>query len=328
MTEKTKKNGAVGSALALLPEKLRYPLLEAANSFGGNINEIRLYRDRPVVFVTDRGVRFPDLTGGIKSFPGKNCVSVSRDVFGTIISSAAGGSVYQYEKELCAGYITAQSGIRIGVCFSEPDKMFSSERITSLNIRLPYPYADVPGLPLIKDHIAEGGMVIAGPPCSGKTTLLKACCRELCRLDGGAFRRVSVIDTRGELEAFSFGSPGYAADIISCFSRAEGIQRALRLMSPEYIICDEAGDCDETAGILEGMNGGVRFIAAMHAGSIGELVKRKQFRMLFEENVFYRAVMLSGISPGEILAVYGRKELEDEIRKSCDHLCGYRGGGA
>ena len=302
-------------AAGLFPEPERAALLKAGEVFAGTVEEIRLYKDKPVILNTDRGIKYTDKNGLVSSFVTEKSLRAASAVLSSVVVSACSSSLYAHEKELCEGYITTSCGIRIGICAAEADKMLTPDRITSLNIRLPCSGDEAFITELPAGYIAEGGLLIAGAPGSGKTTLLKSCCRFLCRTGGEGFKRVSVIDPRGELAAFSFGTDCYAADVLSCTDRAAGIQRALRLMSPEYIICDETGTSGETKGMMQGMNSGVKFIAAMHAGNVKELVRREQFRRLFAEGVFSRAVLLSETSPGKITAVYGREELENEIRK-------------
>ena len=136
----------------------------------------------------------------------------------------------------------------------------------------------------------------------------------------GKFSKVCVIDERGELTA---GKPlGICTDVIKGMKKKDAILHAVRLLSPRYIICDEIGGYEETKSILEGLNSGVSFIASMHAGDASSLVRRQQFKALFNENVFDKAVFLSDVTPGKITGIYSYGELLYEMGRSCEPLFG------
>lgn len=104
--------------------------------------------------------------------------------------------------------------------------------------------------------------------------------------------------------------------------KADAILHAVRLLSPRYVICDEIGGYEETKSILQGLNSGVSFIASIHAADVSSLVRRQQFKVLFGEGVFDKAVFLSSSPPGKITAQYSYEELLYEIRRSCEPLHG------
>ena len=302
-------------AAALFSAALKETLFLLPSRYAGAVREIRAYAGAPLLLLTDDGLRCVSSDGILSSFSGRDSLSADGRELKNILLNAAGASVYQYEKELENGYITCPDGIRIGICCASADKGFSLDRLTSINIRIPYEEAFP--CPVPEALFNAGGVLIAGAPGSGKTTVLKACCRFLCDTSHGRIKRLSIVDPRGELSCFSCGEKKYAADIIACADKARGILRALRLMSPEYIVCDETGDVRETDSMLEGMNSGVRFITAMHAGNAAELVRREQFSRLCSAGVFEHVVMLSAESPGTVIDILKREELENEIRR-CD----------
>ena len=102
----------------------------------------------------------------------------------------------------------------------------------------------------------------------------------------GKSHRVAIIDTRGEIyvpEMFE----GTLCDALVGYSRAEGIEIATRVLSPEVLMCDEIGDADEARQLLYAVNSGVPIIASAHAASVGELMARTNIRMLHDGHVFY-----------------------------------------
>ena len=76
---------------------------------------------------------------------------------------------------------------------------------------------------------------------------------------------------------------GGCTDVIAGRDKREAVLTALRLLSPEVIVCDEIGSARETECLLEGLNSGVILIASMHARDLPQLARRGQFRRLFED---------------------------------------------
>ena len=61
---------------------------------------------------------------------------------------------------------------------------------------------------------------------------------------------------------------------------------AIRTMSPEIIICDEIGIKDSPAPFIECKNSGIALICSTHAGSIDELMGRKNISTLHDAELF------------------------------------------
>ena len=81
-------------------------------------------------------------------------------------------------------------------------------------------------------------------------------------------------------------------DVLSGYPRAEGIEIALRSLSPEVIAIDEIGREEESLGLLDSMNSGVRIIATAHGGSFREVLKRKNLLPFFKKGIFDTLVMI------------------------------------
>ena len=155
-------------------------------------------------------------------------------------------SVFAYEEELRQGFFTIRGGCRVGVAGSWGPGGFSA--VTSLNLRIARPITC--GLPPEVPAFLQkntGGLLVAGPPGSGKTTFLRTLIRYLCEKDA----LVSVIDERGELLAGE--SDGFTAgadvpcDVYTRFPKAQAVCMALRCMNPQYIVCDELGTAADAA---------------------------------------------------------------------------------
>ena len=85
--------------------------------------------------------------------------------------------------------------------------------------------------------------LICGEPASGKTSLLRDLARGLSSGDYGEIRRVAVVDERGEL---SGAGELPLCDVLRGCPKAEGIQQAVRCLSPEVVLFDELGSREET----------------------------------------------------------------------------------
>lgn len=146
-------------------------------------------------------------------------------------------------------------------------------------------------------------MLICGGVNSGKTTML----RDYCRLCGKRFK-VSLIDERNEISASVSGQPymdiGVMTDVFVGTKRSDGINSAVRTLSPDMIFCDEISTFEDTEAIIRGYGCGVRFAATLHAENYNDLLKRSVAQPLISAGVFDYAVFL-----GRSENFYGIKEI-------------------
>ena len=303
--------------LSLFPERLKNVLNDVPLFFDGMVYEIRLHANSGVYFSTDSGIKFLNSNGRLTAIKGEFCYICTGEELREIVNKACSYSVFAHQNELSRGYVTYLSGIRIGVISAKTPDGFSLSGVTGLNIRLPFN-----GLFCENEQLKHllvtmnTGLLIAGAPSSGKTTMLKSCCRFLSSGQNGCFKKICVIDERNELsESVFFDGQGASLDIISGYDKRDAIERALRLFSPDIIVCDEIGGEEEIKGILSGLNSGVKFIATIHAADLTQICRRRQFRELFRENVFDSVVFLSQTNPGNIKNIYSYEVIEDAIHK-------------
>ena len=217
-----------------------------------DICEIRLRSGQPIVLETLHG-RFP-LDRKVTAEEISDC-----------IKSFCHYSLHSYERELREGYITLKGGHRAGFCGSavlHNERIDTIKNISSINIRIA---REIKGAadPLEQTVFSENfrGLLIAGRPMSGKTTVL----RDLCRIIGSR-HKLAVIYTRSEIAAAYNGQPqndiGIYTDVLNGYPRSEGMEIAIRTLSPEYIACDEiTGESDFAALSL---NSGVKLIFTAH----------------------------------------------------------------
>lgn len=223
-----------------------------------DICEIRLRTGQPIVLETTRGRFLLDR----KATP---------EEIADCIKSFCHYSLHSYERELREGFITLKGGHRAGFCGSavlHGDRIDMVKNISSINIRIA---REIPGAaePLEQTVFDSDfrGLLIVGKPMSGKTTVL----RDLCRIIGNS-RKLAVIDTRSEIAATYNGVPqndvGVHTDVLNGYPRSEGMEIAVRTLSPEYIACDEiTGEHDFTTLCL---GAGVKLIFTAHCGDIAQ----------------------------------------------------------
>lgn len=222
----------------------------------GDIYEIRLRAGQPVALETVRGRFILD----------KVC---SMEEIGECMKCFCHFSVHSYEKELREGYITLKGGHRAGFCGTAVAKSGAPDSIrdiSSINIRIA---REAVGCgEELRDTVFDEkfkGLLIAGRPMSGKTTVL----RDLCRIIGDE-RKLVLVDSRSEVAACYGGLPqnnvGKLTDVMNGYGKEEGIEIATRTLSPEYIACDEVTGGERLAGLC--LNSGVKMIFTLHSGSV------------------------------------------------------------
>lgn len=271
-TQAERKSDVLSVISAVLPYKLadelRKVFLECRH-----VEELRCRRDRRAcVTVSGKSIILNYVTDG--------------NDMENIMSALCHNSVYAFKDTILEGYITVECGIRAGVCgraVTDGGKLLGVYDISGLNIRFPSDIRNIgePVCRLLREGC--GGVLIYSPPGVGKTTLLKSVIRKLS--SGACAKRVSVIDTRGELNSFLVGETLFA-DVLVGYPRSKGIEIATRTMGAELIVCDEIGDPAEADAIISATNCGVPFIATAHGSSVKEIMKRTGIKKLHDSSVF------------------------------------------
>ena len=251
--------------------------------------EIRIRAGKPLSLSLPSGMYMPDAAK-----------PVNRAELNDTFVKMCGSAIYSHQNEIASGCITLRGGHRVGICgraVKENGRVINIADISSLCVRIAHEVSRCAAgiIPLAN----EGGIIIAGPPCSGKTTLL----RDLA-LTLSDERNTVIIDERGEIAASYDGIPqlrtGCFCDVVAGFGKAEGMIHALRTLSPQVMICDEIGTSEEAEAVGEAFNSGVTVAVTMHCGSFEELSRRSQYRTLVRTGAFRNIVMLEKGTPGTI----------------------------
>ncbi len=254
---------------SILPTQLR-PMLPLSNI--ESLNEIRMRLSYPAQLV------YLDHTTEI----GK---TIMQEDLSFCVNTACRYSPWN-AASMKQGYLTASGGHRIGICGESTGDGIRS--LTSVCIRVAKDLQGIAAQIPIRDSI-----LIIGPPGSGKTTLLRDYIRKISNCIQGA---VCVVDERAEIFPFSGSSPcfdpGKHTDILSGFSKGQGIGIGIRSMGPAWIALDEITDARDCDAMLQALWCGVRIIATAHASGVSDLLSRPIYRPILNSKVFSTVVVM------------------------------------
>lgn len=302
------------AAVARLPQPWAGQLGAVPSAQAGAITEIRLRSGCPLAVTWDGAVRFVGRSGElVAQGAGRQLPLLSHSQLQQCFVHLCRYSVFSYENQLRQGFFTLPGGHRVGVASQaawQGQRLCQPQNITALTLRVARqsPLADRDAWAALLGQ-RQPRLLVAGAPGSGKTTLL----RGLARLLSDAGRRVAVLDERCELfpvdtDGFCF-TPPWNCDVLSGYPKALAMRQALRALAPQLFLCDELGD-GEADGLLESLNGGVGFVATLHAGTLSEVCARRQVRRLLAAGALQQVVLLHDEGrPGRICQQLDRDAL-------------------
>ena len=217
-----------------------------------------------------------------------------------LVSACSGSSLYAYEEEMKQGFITLPGGHRVGfagkVMLDSTGHVRGLKHISAVCLRVA---RSIPGSAdgVMKEILDETGTpyhtLIVSPPQAGKTTLLRDIARQVS-LRG---KRVCIVDERSEIAGCYRGRPeldvGPRTDVLDGCPKAQGMLMALRSLSPQVLITDEIGRCEDVRAMLEALHAGVRVVATAHGSSLAEVGERPHLSGLMGQHMFRKAIVLS-----------------------------------
>lgn len=317
----------------------RAPLLHRVpTEIKKEVQEIRFRTNRPITLCTGNRTWFLTDSGALLPQASSQCPLVGAGEMQELFRSLCAYSLYSREEEIREGYLTLRGGHRAGICGTaavREGEIVSLRDITSICVRIA---RETPGA---ADELfrrlgrLDTGLLLAGPPSSGKTTVLRDVARQLAGGSRDGYHKVAVVDERGELGSAVPGGIqndlGVSCDLLNGYPKSQGILQAVRVLSPEYIICDELGGGEDAQAVEAGMFSGAVMIATVHAGSREELIRRPVCRRMLETGAFgYVALLYGRRQPGKIAGLYKAGDLlgQDHGTASAGSgLCRYRAGG-
>lgn len=290
-------------AIGYLPTELQMPLAGLPESLRGEITEIRLRMGQPMRVSLWDGERTVTKQSGLTSGTAEGCL-VTRPLLDITFRNICSHSLHSCQNAIRRGFVTIAGGCRAGLCGTaviRDGEVETLRAISGINLRIASERIGC-AVRIAEQIDGRGGVLLCGPPSSGKTTIL----RDLARILS-ARHRICVMDERGELAASQEGLPqfdlGQQTDVFDGYPKAEGIAIALRVMTPQYLICDELGDPAETEALLASLHTGVKLIASAHAGSLSDACARPQIRALLEAGVIDTLFLLgTGHRCGTVVA--------------------------
>lgn len=210
-----------------------------------------------------------------------------RDIFAALCEY----SVHTYKDEICEGYITSKGGFRIGICGTalyQNEKIIGIKDISALNIRIPHEV--IGSAEKIAELYKNCGILIVGPPCCGKTTVLRDFSR-IVSMD----KKTVIIDERSEIAALNHGIPFFdigEASIMNEFKKSDGMIRAVRSMGPEIIVCDEFGGTKDIESAFYAMKSGAFIVASAHAFDEDDFITKPFSKEIIKSGIFKFFVFL------------------------------------
>ena len=248
------------------------------NMVGDTAEEIRIRINEPVIII----------------YPDREAVTdiiYKRPQIDSLTDRITKSSFYTFSEDIANGFITIAGGHRIGIAGTavyENGGLKALKDISYINIRIAHELKGVgEGLfaKILKGDTVSNTLIVS-PPGGGKTTLI----RDLTRLvsDNMKKYRVAVIDERNEISATFMGEPqneiGKRTDVLCGYSKSDGINRALRSMSPDLVVLDEIGGEKDSDAIMRCKYSGVNVIATMHGDNISDV--KRNIPKLIENEIF------------------------------------------
>ena len=301
-----------------LPERIKIVLLSAPANVKSNTYEIRLRAEKPLVLFAKNGSNFIKKDSTVSVVDSKYSVCVSKDELQQTISSICGYSVYSHQNDIANGFVTFGNGHRAGFCGTAVltgGNITTLRDIDSVNIRISRNFTNAADdlLEKISDKSDFNGIIIAGAPCTGKTTVLKSFACGISSLYRFRYLKTVLIDERSEMGVNS----GLNCDVLCGFPKADGIMHAIRVLSPEIIICDEVASMSDADAIIKGCYSGVKFIVSVHIGSPEDLFLRPISKKLTDCSFFDYVVFLdNALNPGKIKQIVELEKLKNEFYRN------------
>lgn len=260
--------------------------------------EIRLRLSKPIVI--NYGNKFYFLSPEGLCGDENNAIICTKNLIDSVVMKASNFSLYSVNEDIKRGFITLNSGIRIGLCgevVEENGFVKTIKNFNSLNIRFPH---EVRNCSLnVFNFVVDAGQVlntlVLSSPGSGKTTFIRDLCYQIGKRNYPL--NLLILDERNEISSLNKGEPsmdvGKFTDIYQFSNKKMGFENGIRSMNPHVIVTDEICNKEDVESLIYACNSGVNIIATTHAKDIVDLKEKKLFSEILTKKVFKRFVVLS-----------------------------------
>lgn len=265
-----------------------------------NLYEIRLRLDKPICILYANKIYYLTEDGLSEEITEETKISASKNLIESVILKASNYSIYSINDDIKKGFITLDSGIRIGLCglvVADGNEIKTIKEFSSLNIRIPHEVKNCSlnvFNSLFEENEFQNTLVISSP-CGGKTTFIRDLCYQIstkCRP-----MNILILDERNEISATSEGIPtmniGQFSDIFLYGSKKMGFENGIRSMSPDLIVTDEIFNREDIESLQYAFNSGVKVLATVHSKNLEEFKEKNYFVDILRKKLFSRYVVLS-----------------------------------
>ena len=263
--------------------------------------EVRIRQNKKVLLIYNNGFKTLDIT-------------LSAEEIEEIVYSACKKSIYSYEEQIKRGYVTTESGVRIGLggeFVIKDDEVLTIKNFSSLCIRFPHQICGF-ATPFVKNYYNGGSVLVISKSGAGKTTFIRDFSREV----NLKFQiNTVIIDERNEIAALNNGTTfdlGENVDILTYSTKNYGFNQAVRTLNPALIITDELMNEDDINGVNTAILSGVDVIATIHAKSLNNALNKNFIKPY--KNLFDYYILIEFISGKRVVTAYN---------KSGEELCKY-----
>lgn len=292
---------SIAGSLVLLPEEI-----------AAQIQEIRLRKNAPTVLSTPQKEWLLEREGKVNELYSERAIVCTEAELQDSVARLCEFSIHTHEEEMKEGYIHTAEGCRAGIAgraVVENGKVTAVRDITSVCLRMARSHrgSAVELATLLRRDSTPMGTLLCGVPGCGKTSILRDLACRLSSGEGGARKRVAVVDERGEL---ALGSALRDCDVLAGYPKPQGVLQAVRVLSPDVILLDELGGEEEVNALSAALQCGVGVVATIHADTPERLRARPSIRRLLESGAVERVVFLSGReTPGSVRRICSANEV-------------------
>lgn len=281
--------------LDFLPKRINNALTNVDLS---RVIEIRLRNGQPIVIkLLDRRCYLSN--DGLTIIKNQAIICELLDIQ-DIILNLTENSLYAYNDRLKNGFLTNDTGVRIGIageCVFADNEIVTIKNVSSINIRIPNFVKDCSKK--VFNYMASKNLynaLIISTPGYGKTTILKDLC---LKLNECFSKNILIIDERGEFK----GIEGENIDVVRFSNKYYAFNYCIRSLSPEIIVTDELVTKSDWQCVQNAVNSGLNIIASVHSSCVQELIEKE----FFIHNLFdmYFVLDNKGV-PGKLKYVYDK----------------------